>query len=410
VEKSQRKANAWLQALAGWVHHTHMTGLPEYPPVSARVDGHAVQLYFSGKERLDAVLDIIATARSSLRLFFYIFSGDASGIRVRDALIAACARKVKVTVLVDGFGCADVPDSFYRPLVDAGAIFDRFHARWGRAYLLRNHQKMIVADDARALVGGANISDDYFSDDPAGQGWHDLYLKLEGPMAARLGHYFDALHRWMESDNPSIRRLVRILSRWSDKSGKIRWLMGGPFRRLSPLTRSIKLDLDTAKKLDIIQAYFAPNWGMLRRITRIEKRGGVVRLITAQKSDNRTTIAAARHCYRRILRGGIEVYEYQPEKLHMKLIVVDDMTYIGSANFDMRSLFLNAEIMVRIEDATLARSLRDFFSAHTPHCGRITAESHRANAGLFSRIKWLLAYFAVSTLDFTVTRRNLRRL
>ncbi len=387
-----------------------MTGLPSFPAMSTHVDGHAFTVVVSGKERLASVIDCIDRAARSLRLFFYIFSNDQSGHLVRDALIRARARGVNVWLLVDGFGCADIDDGFFQPLQDAGAAFRRFHPRWGRAYLLRNHQKMIIADEGRAIVGGANISDAYFADDPAGNSWHDLYLQIEGPSVTRLARYFDLLRRWMFSDRPTIRGLIRILGRRSDKSGSIRWLMNGPFQCLSPLTRAIKLDIDRAKSLDLIQAYFAPNWGMLRRMTRVENRGGEVRLITAQRSDNTTTIAAARHCYRRILLGGIEVYEYAAEKLHMKLIVMDDVTYIGSANFDMRSLFLNAEIMVRIDDAAFAHKMRSFVSAHIPHSGRVTAESHKKNAGWLNRARWLLSYFAVSSIDYTVTRRNLRRL
>src|SRR3546814_16848076 len=61
-----------------------------------------------------------------------------------------------------------------------------------------------------------------------------------------------------------------------------------------------------------------------------------------------------------LLRKQADVWEYRPCKLHMKLIVVDNVTYIGSANFDARSLFLNVEIMVRIADAEFAARMRDF--------------------------------------------------
>ncbi len=94
---------------------------------------------------------------------------------------------------------------------------------------------------------------------------------------------------------------------------------------------------------------------MLRRIYRIGQRGEA-RVITAAKSDNTTTIAAARHTYWRLLRRGVQVYEYQATKLHTKLFVVDDVVHVGSANFDMRSLFLNLEMMLRINDAGFARA------------------------------------------------------
>jgi cardiolipin synthase A/B len=385
---------------------------PQYEPMSAQVDDHKLSIYVTGAARFQALLDIIEGAQHSLRLFFYIFGHDTMALRVREALIDARNRGVEVTLMVDGFGSADRPDSLYAPLIEAGATFARFNAKWGRGYLLRNHQKIVVADEIHALIGGSNVVENYFSDHPEGKSWHDLYVRVEGPAAKRLARYFDRLKTWMLGDRQTLRRLTLLLARHSDGIGSLRWMMAGPFRRMSPLTRRVKLDLDGASQLDMVQAYFAPNWGMLRRIGRVSSRAdGKARVITAARSDNGTTIAAARHCYRRLLGSGVEVYEYLPQMLHMKLIIVDDIVYIGSANFDMRSLFINAEIMLRIEDAGLANQMRAFFEAQLVHSDAITEDKHRARSSWMARARWLLAYFLVSTVDFTVTRRlGMRRL
>ncbi len=381
---------------------------PDDALIRALVDGHQLGVMVSARRRLSALMTLIETAKSSLRLFYYIFANDAVGLLVREALIDACNRGVKVKLLVDGFGTDDPDDYFYQPLIEAGAVFARFHPRWGRSYLLRNHQKMAIADAKIALLGGANIGQDYF-DSANGAGWHDLCLSVEGPHVARLARYFDLLARWMRADKPKMRTLTAILARKSDAVGPLRWLFGGPFRRLSPLTRAIKTDVQKASRLDLIQAYFAPNWGMLGRIARAGRRG-TARLITASKSDNMTTIAAARHCYKRIMRGGTQVFEYRPQQLHMKLIIADDAVYIGSANFDMRSLFINLEIMVRIEDEQFANQMRALFGQQLGDCDPIDRLAHEASSGILARMHRLFAYFLVSTLDYTVTRRNLRRL
>jgi cardiolipin synthase A/B len=384
---------------------------PRYDPFDVEVAGHALSVFINGADRLAALIAMIEGAKHSLRLFFYIFGDDVTGHLVRTALIDAHNRGVNVSLLVDSFGTADRADSVYAPLVTAGVHFARFNSAWGRGYLLRNHQKFLIVDEARVLIGGSNICDHYFSDDPKGHSWHDLYLSIGGPAVARLARYFDGLRAWMAGERQSLRKLLQLLSTHSDKQGILRWEMGGPFRRMSPLTRSIKHDINGARKLDMIQAYFAPNWGMLRRIGRVNRRNkGIARIITAARSDNALTISAARHCYRRLLKGGVEVYEYLPQMLHMKLIVADDLVYVGSANFDMRSLFINAEIMLRIEDAGFANRMRGLIELHLEHCDAITAAEHRKRSKPWSRLRWLLAYFLVSTVDFTVTRRmNLTR-
>ena len=88
-----------------------MVGIPQFAPIYAEVEGHQLSLLISGADRLAALLALIEEASESLRLFFYIFGDDETARRVRDALIAAAARGVTVTLLVDGFGTANCPDS-----------------------------------------------------------------------------------------------------------------------------------------------------------------------------------------------------------------------------------------------------------------------------------------------------------
>jgi cardiolipin synthase A/B len=387
-----------------------MEGIPQFEPIETTVDGHELTLFVQGRDRLKILLDTIGAAQRTLRLFFYIFSEDEVARQVVDGLVEARNRGVKVWLLVDGFGCGEGSEAMASLLAEVGIVFARFYPRYGRRYLLRNHQKMVIADEEVSLIGGTNVSAAYFADDPAGKSWHDLFLRIEGPAAKRLAGYFDGLRRWMLSDRQTLRGLIHILSRRSEKRGPLRWLFNGPFRRLSPLTRTLMKDLDGAQRVSMIEAYFSPNWGMLRRLTRITRRGGDVRIVTAARSDNAVTILAARHCYRRLLRWGVRVFEYQPQMLHMKLIVADDLAYIGSANFDMRSLYLNGEIMLRIDDPGFAEKMHDFAAAHERWSEEITRESHRQRSTLVRRVKWLLSYFLVSGIDFTVTRRiSLRR-
>jgi cardiolipin synthase A/B len=387
-----------------------MDALPVFERITATVDDHALQLHVSGADRLEALLSLIGGAQKTLQLVFYIFADDAVARRVQAALITAALRGVRVTLIVDGFGTASCPDTVYEPLVAAGVRFARFLPRWGRRYLLRNHQKMVIADRVRAIIGGSNISTQYFEDAPDGSSWHDLFLSVEGPAITRLSRYHDSLARWMARGDGGILSLLRVLQRRSERKGPLRWLFNGPFQRLSPLTRAIRHDVAGAATIDMIQAYFAPNWGMLRKLGRVSRRGGRLRIITAARSDNTVTIAAARHCYRRLLRNRAELAEYQPQMLHMKLLIVDNAVYIGSANFDMRSLYINAEVMLRIEDQGFATAARALVDAHMPYCDIITRAEHRERSGWFTRMRWLVSYFLVSTLDFTVTRRlNLRR-
>jgi cardiolipin synthase len=372
------------------------------PEISADVEGNRLTLLPSGPGRLDDLIALIDGASRSLRLLYYIFEDDRSGTRVRDALLAAMKRGVRVSLLVDGFG-TDASEAFFRPLLEGDAHFCRFVPKWGRRYLLRNHQKLALADEQSVIVGGFNISDEYFGSIEDGA-WRDLGLRVDGPSVQCLAGYFDNLLAWAQNPHSRIRQLRRMLSQHSVNEGKLHWLFGGPTRRLSPWARSVKNDMLRAKRLDMIAAYFAPSRGMLRRIYGIARRGQA-RIVTAAKSDNNATIGAARHTYLRLLKRGAQVYEYQPTKLHTKLIVIDQVVHIGSANFDMRSLYLNLEMMLRVDDAGFAADMRRFVDGEIGDSRQITLEEHRRQRTWLNRLIWGVAYFVVATADYTLARR-----
>jgi cardiolipin synthase len=368
---------------------------------SFQVEGNRVTPLVSGNARLEALLGLIDGAKQSLRLLYYIYCDDDAGRRVRAAMDAALARGVRVRLIVDGFG-SSVPADFFNQLTRDGADVCKFLPRFGRRYLLRNHQKLALADEARVIIGGFNIQDDYFED---GTGWRDLGLLVEGPAARRLAGYFDALAEWTHQPQARLRDLRRALDHWSEhRKHHVRWLLGGPTRRLSPWARTVKHEIQGARFVDIISAYFAPHPMMMRRIERVAERGGRTRVITPSKSDHNIAVGAARHLFRRMLKRGVQVFEYQPQRLHTKLYVIDDVVHIGSANFDVRSLFLNLELMLRIEDKAFAAHMRGYFEQEMRDSRAITPEL-LAKAGIVDRLRWSFAYFVMAVLDVSVTRR-----
>ncbi len=371
-------------------------------PARFTVDDVVLTPISDGPELLGALTELIQGARSSLRLFYYIFAEDASGTVVRDALVAALSRGVTVSLTIDGFG-SSVSDAFLAPLKDNGASVCRFLPRFGRRYLLRNHQKMALADENRALIGGFNVSDRYFTDQGPDR-WRDLGLLVEGHAAARLAGYYDVLNRWSVRPRAPMRELRRALREWSEPNGRVRWLMGGPTRWLNPWVRAVKQDLGAATNVDLISAYFIPNPAMLRRIEMIARRGEA-RLMTAGRSDSDITVAAARHSFRRLLRNGVAIWEYEKAWLHTKLLIIDDEVYVGSANFDMRSLFLNLELMLRIEDRAFADHMRAYAAEERGDAKRITRALHRRRSTWLVRLRWSLAYLLVGVIDSRITRR-----
>jgi cardiolipin synthase len=371
-------------------------------PIKAEIAGNRLELIEGGVDRFNLLLDLIAGAQSSIRMLMYMFNPDRDGDAVRNALTLAARRGVEVKLLIDGFGSAATPE-FFTELGEAGGQHCVFNPSWGRLYLLRNHQKLIVIDERTVLIGGANIDATYLEDRGAKR-WRDLWLRLDGPEAVLPSRYFDTLFRWSKRSKSTLRSLRRMVAEYNEWRGPLQWKFSGPLSVRNSWWRSIGRDMKAAHRLDMIFAYFAPPGAMLRRIGRIGRRGRA-RIINAAKSDNNATIAAARHSYSRLIRRHVEIYEYQPAKLHTKLAIVDDVVHIGSSNFDYRSFYINLEVMLRIEDAAFAQAMRTYFDAELKDCRWITHEVHARRATLWRRIKWAASHFLVNVIDYTVTRR-----
>ena len=375
---------------------------PRRAPIRAEIAGNRLELIETGQERFRLLLELIARAQTSIKMLMYMFNPDRDGDAVRDALTEAARRGVEVQLLIDGFGSAATPQ-FFADLAAAGGHHCIFNPSWGRRYLLRNHQKLIVIDEKTVLIGGANIDATYL-DDRSAKHWRDLWLRVDGPEAVLPGRYFDALFRWSKRPGSKLRSLKRMVAEYNEWRGPLQWKFSGPLSVRNSWWRSIGRDMKRAQKLDMIFAYFAPPGAMIRRIGRVGRRGRA-RIVNAAKSDNIATIAAARHSYSRLIRRHVEIYEYQPAKLHTKLAIVDDIVHIGSSNFDYRSFYINLEIMLRIKDARFADAMRGYFEHELAECKWITPELHKRRSNPWRRFKWALSHFLVNIMDYSVTRR-----
>src|SRR6202000_3038217 len=147
-----------------------------------------VRLIHGGKDYFSTLLQLIDEAQTIIHLQTYIFDGDETGREVSDALLRAAARKVQVFILLDGYASQHLPHHLIQEWKAAGIRFRWFwplfksrHFYLGR----RLHHKVIVADAARGMAGGVNISDRY--NDIGGQmAWLDRALLVEGEAALKL--------------------------------------------------------------------------------------------------------------------------------------------------------------------------------------------------------------------------------
>jgi len=358
-----------------------------------------------GQEMFPAMLAAMDAARESVCLEIYTYAADALGLQFLDALVRARQRGARVRVLIDGVGSIGLAAGFWQPLRAAGGEVRVFNPPALGRFGIRNHRKLLVCDGQVALVGGFNIASQYEGDGVT-HGWHDLGLKTTGPLAPQLATAFADMFERAEFQHKRFTRLRKSTARKVVLIRNEQLLLSGPGRGRSPIKHALQGDLGRAANVQIMVAYFLPTWRIRRDLVRIARRGGTVQLILAGQSDVLISQLAGQSLYRRLLKAGVQIFEYQPQILHAKLIIADDVVYAGSANLDQRSLNINYEVMVRLGQQAMAESARAIFSESLKHCRQITREEWSQSRTVWRRLKQRWAYWLLARIDPYLARRQ----
>jgi cardiolipin synthase A/B len=360
----------------------------------------------TGFDAFSAMLAAINAATKSIRLETYIYIDDELGQTVRAALVEAAYRGVKVQVLMDGLGSINLPNDFWKPLTAARGEFVFFNPLSRGRWSLRDHRKLLVCDDVVAFIGGFNIANHYRGDGVT-HGWRDLGVQITGTLVLELAASFD----WFfahAADKPKRLQRFRRGSAAASAGPNWRLIVNGPGRRQGEFKRILAKELKQANSVQIISAYFLPTWRLRKALVRVAKRGGKVQIILPAKSDVPISQLASRQVYRMLLRAGVEIYEYQPQILHSKLIVIDDQVFVGSANLDTRSLWINYELVVNLKDPLVASQARAIFEEDLRHSRRIEPATWRKARTFWAKCKENWAYFIIARLDPYMARRLYR--
>ncbi|HEV2692727.1 MAG TPA: phosphatidylserine/phosphatidylglycerophosphate/cardiolipin synthase family protein [Verrucomicrobiae bacterium] len=354
------------------------------------------------------MLAAIAAARTSIDLEFYIFADDVIGREFLSALVHSAQRGVKVRALVDSYGSFTLPGKFFQSLITAGGEVRFFNPLRFNRFGVRDHRKLLICDHHTVFTGGANIANEYDGNGVT-KGWLDLMLKIESaPLANALAHEFAQIYNSADFKQGRLRKL-RIFRQIRRHSTSAEILSIRPGRGASSYQRALYGDLQHASSADMITPYFLPSHKLRRQLQKIVRRGGKVRLILPKLSDVPVSRAAGMVYYPRLLKAGIEIYEYQPQILHMKLYRVDDKVFAGSSNFDFRSFNLNYELMLRFTDKPAIDSAKEIFTNTLKNCRQIKLEEFLKTQNFWSRLRNRWAHFLVARIDPFVALRHIGR-
>ena len=329
--------------------------------------GNNVQILLNGDGTYPLLWKDIASAERTVTVQMYYSQPGAVADTMAKYLIDRAQHKVRVLLLLDAFGSQPLKREWRDSLKHAGV-----EVRWLRPlrwYTLqkaaqRSHVRVVVVDGKIGYTGGFGLADYWLGDGHHQDQWRETNVRFEGPTVAALQAAFAAA--WAEATGELLTGdLFFPKTSFADVGDVQAGLMYSiPSTGSTSAERFLALSIAGARKtLYISNSYFVPGENFLQLLLAAAKRGVDVRVITvSDKTDVKTTWYAGRTYYEKLLEGGVKIYEYQPTMIHSKSMVVDGIwSYVGSMNFDNRSLSFNNESLLVALDRRLGAQMDSIF-------------------------------------------------
>lgn len=345
------------------------------------LDGNRVELLVNGVEIFPEMLEAIEGAERSVNFLTYIYWTGEIARRMADALSDAAERGVDVRVLLDAYGASRMDDALVERMERAGVDVAWFHPiRWYhlRAMNNRTHRKILLVDGTIGFTGGVGIAEEWEGDADGPGEWRDDHFRIEGPVVAHLQGAF--AENWRDATGEVLVGEALFPDLADRGAARAMPLSTSPRGDTSPIAFLYWLALRTAAEhVDISTPYFLPDASLLDELARAAERGVRVRLLVpGETNDSPLLRTASLVHYDELLEAGVEIYEFDVSMMHAKTVLIDHRWAIfGSANMDNRSLELNDEIALLVEDAGLVDRIGSSYEDDVRRSNRIELEGVR---------------------------------
>ena len=356
--------------------------------------GNAARLLIDGRETFDAVFAAIDAAETEVLVQFYIIRSDALGLALRDRLVAAAGRGVRVAVLCDVIGSLLLGRRYVRELRAAGCEIRGIpgpHRTLRRVGInFRNHRKAVVVDGRIGFTGGINAGQEYLDGGRAFSAWRDTFVRLEGPMVGQLRALFAADWRAITGREPPPPPASP-----AGRDGDVAGMVVG-FGPSDPLEKGSLLICGliglARRRLWLTTPYLVPHADLLTALQLAALRGVDVRVIVPKERDHILPWYASRDYFEPLIRAGASVHEYRDGFMHQKVVLVDDdVAAVGSVNLDIRSLLLNFELTALMEGERIAADVERMLEADLDRSTPAPARSPNWKVRLFAPVARLFA-------------------
>jgi cardiolipin synthase len=329
--------------------------------------GNKVEILLNGDGTYPALWKDLASAQRTITIQMYYSQPGKVADTLAKYLIDRARNKVRVLLLLDAFGSQPLKKDWIRSLRSAGVeVVWLRPLRW---YTLqkaaqRSHVRVVVVDGKIGYTGGFGLADYWLGDGRHDDQWRESNVRFEGMTVSALQAAFASA--WAEATGELLTGDMFFPEGSFADIGDVQagLMYTIPTIGSTPAERFFALSIAGARRtLYISNSYFVPGENFLQLLLSAARRGVDVRVLTvSDKTDVKTTWYAGRTYYEKLLEGGVKVYEYLPAMMHAKSMVVDGMwSYVGSMNFDNRSLSFNNESNLVTLDRAIGAQMDSIF-------------------------------------------------
>lgn len=328
--------------------------------------GHQSKVLINGDQTFEAIFKAIDNAQDYILMQFFIVVDDELGNQMAQKLIAARKRNVRVFFIYDAIGSYQVENEFWYRLQDAGCEVYPFHIVERKSRRLqinfRNHRKITVVDGKIGFFGGHNIGDNYVGRNPKHSPWRDTHVQIEGAGVKALQLIF--LEDWYfvnpNCHHTDLPHLDWNVSDFEGEGEELLLLPSGPGDTYETCGLMFSTLINNAQsRVWIASPYFIPDGKIRSSLIMAALRGVDVRILLPLKPDHKMVYYARKDFYEELQKAGVKFYLYKEGFLHQKVILMDEVAGVGTANLDNRSFRLNFELTGLFRGETFVQSIED---------------------------------------------------
>ncbi len=288
------------------------------------------KFFTSSESAWRGMYDAISAARESVYLEMYIFIDDMKAVNFLELLKTKARSRVRVRIILDSFGSAELSERAVKGLREAGAEVFFFSS-----ILHRTHRKILIVDEEYAFIGGVNFHQ-------STKHWNDLVVGLHGRLITPVVRSFARAYALAGGHDPQVLSKNKKLPYLGKTEN---WFYEHfPSRGKKSLKKIYKEHIhNAAESLVFVTPYFMPKRWLAGVLHQAVLRGVRVEVLVPASTDYFTLDRVNYFYMHRLGKLGVQFY-LSPSMNHAKAMLIDGKeALIGSQNLDVLSFGWNAE-------------------------------------------------------------------